>query len=102
MKPDRVAAHFIKNGVSACPLRLAGQEWSAYQANRSQAGDRGAGPQRPRRVLAGPDAVAVWIGTSGWSYDHWHPELYPPGLPARDRLARYAQAFTTAALHSRS
>jgi uncharacterized protein YecE (DUF72 family) len=44
--------------------------------------------------------VAVWIGTSGWSYDHWHPALYPPGLPARDRLARYTQAFTTAELNS--
>jgi uncharacterized protein YecE (DUF72 family) len=30
--------------------------------------------------------VGAWIGTSGWSYDHWHPEFYPPGLPARDRL----------------
>ena len=30
--------------------------------------------------------MVVRIGTSGWSYDHWHPELYPPGLPARDRL----------------
>jgi uncharacterized protein YecE (DUF72 family) len=34
--------------------------------------------------------VVIRIGTSGWSYDHWHPELYRPGLPARDRLARYA------------
>jgi uncharacterized protein YecE (DUF72 family) len=32
--------------------------------------------------------VVIRIGTSGWSYDHWHPELYPPGLPAGDRLAR--------------
>jgi uncharacterized protein YecE (DUF72 family) len=44
--------------------------------------------------------MAAWIGTSGWSYDHWHPELYPPRLPARDRLARYTQAFTTAELNS--
>ena len=40
------------------------------------------------------------IGTSGWSYDHWEPELYPPGLPARDRLARYVEAFPTAELNS--
>jgi len=40
------------------------------------------------------------IGTSGWSYDHWQPELYPPGLPARDRLACYTRAFTTAELNS--
>jgi uncharacterized protein YecE (DUF72 family) len=30
--------------------------------------------------------VAVWIGTSGWSYDHWHPELYPPATSWRCRL----------------
>jgi uncharacterized protein YecE (DUF72 family) len=44
--------------------------------------------------------VVVRIGTSGWSYDHWVPELYPPGLPARDRLARYAGTFRTAELNS--
>jgi uncharacterized protein YecE (DUF72 family) len=40
------------------------------------------------------------IGTAGWSYDHWEPELYPPGLPARDRLARYTAEFSTAELNS--
>jgi uncharacterized protein YecE (DUF72 family) len=35
----------------------------------------------------------VRIGTSGWSYDHWDGVLYPPGLPARDRLAAYLQVF---------
>ena len=44
--------------------------------------------------------MATWIGTSGWSYDHWWPELYPDGLPARDRLARYAEVFATAELNS--
>ena len=39
--------------------------------------------------------MGAWIGTSGWSYEHWHPELYPPGLPARDRLARYASDLET-------
>ena len=24
----------------------------------------------------------IRIGTCGWSYDHWQPELYAPGLPA--------------------
>lgn len=51
-------------------------------------------PDRPGQ------APAVWIGTSGWSYDHWHPELYPPGLPRSDRLACYAAAFATAELNS--
>ena len=44
--------------------------------------------------------MAIRIGTSGWSYDHWQPELYPDGLPSRDRLARYAAAFSTAELNS--
>ena len=44
--------------------------------------------------------MAIGIGTSGWSYDHWHPELYPPGLPPGSRLSRYAAAFCTAELNS--
>ena len=44
--------------------------------------------------------MVIRIGTSGWSYDHWQPELYPPGLPVRDRLSRYAAAFATAELNS--
>ena len=44
--------------------------------------------------------MVAWIGTSGWSYDHWHPELYPSGLPPRSRLGRYSAAFPTAELNS--
>jgi len=44
--------------------------------------------------------VVIRIGASGWSYDHWHPELYPPGLPPRGRLACYASVFGTAELNS--
>jgi uncharacterized protein YecE (DUF72 family) len=44
--------------------------------------------------------VTVYVGTSGWSYDHWEPELYPPGLPPRDRLARYTEQFRTVELNS--
>jgi uncharacterized protein YecE (DUF72 family) len=40
------------------------------------------------------------IGTSGWSYDHWTPELYPPGLASGKRLARYAESFSTVELNS--
>jgi uncharacterized protein YecE (DUF72 family) len=50
---------------------------------------------------AGEQADAVIrIGACGWSYDHWQPELYAPGLPMRDRLARYAASFSTAELNS--
>jgi uncharacterized protein YecE (DUF72 family) len=44
--------------------------------------------------------AAIYVGTSGWSYTHWEPELYPPGLPPGDRLARYAAEFSTAELNS--
>ncbi|MDQ2814842.1 MAG: DUF72 domain-containing protein [Actinomycetota bacterium] len=44
--------------------------------------------------------MVIRIGTSGWSYDHWEPELYPSGLPARDRLARYAAEFGTVELNA--
>ena len=39
--------------------------------------------------------MVIRIGTCGWSYDHWQPELYAPGP-----LARYAAAFPTAELNS--
>jgi len=44
--------------------------------------------------------MAIRIGTSGWSYDHWNGVLYRPGLPARDRLARYIEAFDTVELNA--
>ena len=44
--------------------------------------------------------TAVRIGTSGWSYDHWHGVLYPPGVPPRDRLAYYLQRYSTVELNS--
>jgi uncharacterized protein YecE (DUF72 family) len=44
--------------------------------------------------------MTVWIGTSGWSYDHWTGVLYPPGTPARDRLALYVAQFDTVELNA--
>ena len=44
--------------------------------------------------------MAIHIGTSGWSYEHWDGVLYPPGMPARDRLARYVQHFDTVELNA--
>ena len=55
--------------------------------------------QMPSRQDKLADRVTS-IGTSGWSYDHWEPDLYPPGLPARNRLAHYAGAFSTVELNS--
>jgi uncharacterized protein YecE (DUF72 family) len=44
--------------------------------------------------------MVLHIGTSGWSYSHWEPELYPPGLPPAGRLTRYTAEFSTAELNS--
>jgi uncharacterized protein YecE (DUF72 family) len=44
--------------------------------------------------------MAVHIGTSGWSYDHWENVLYPPKLPARDRLQHYVSRFSTVELNA--
>ncbi|MCC7493821.1 MAG: DUF72 domain-containing protein [Fimbriimonadaceae bacterium] len=35
----------------------------------------------------------IRLGTSGYSYQDWHPHFYPAGLPAGRRLAYYAQHF---------
>lgn len=39
--------------------------------------------------------MATWIGTSGWSYDHWQGILYPPSTPIGQRLAWYVKRFKT-------
>jgi uncharacterized protein YecE (DUF72 family) len=44
--------------------------------------------------------VSIYIGTSGWSYDHWQGVLYTPDLPARERLGVYAQHYETVELNS--
>jgi len=44
--------------------------------------------------------IAVHIGTSGWSYDHWENVLYPPGAPAGERLGHYVHRFDTVELNS--
>jgi uncharacterized protein YecE (DUF72 family) len=44
--------------------------------------------------------VALNIGTSGWSYDHWDGVLYPPGTSPRDRLAHYVRRFGTVELNA--
>jgi hypothetical protein len=48
----------------------------------------------------GGESVVASIGTSGWSYNHWTPELYSPGLPQGQRLARYAAEFPTVELNA--
>jgi uncharacterized protein YecE (DUF72 family) len=42
----------------------------------------------------------AWIGTSGWSYDHWDHVLYRPGTPPVRRLSLYTQEFDTVELNA--
>ena len=44
--------------------------------------------------------MAIHVGTSGWSYDHWTDVLYPPGTAPRDRFDVYTRAFGTVELNS--
>ena len=44
--------------------------------------------------------MALYIGTSGWSYAHWDGVLYPPGLPPGERFACYLQRFHTVEVNS--
>ena len=90
-----VAAFCAERGLPYCQATLLG---SYAQALRHL---NGVGKlTRPRSPARLPPEMIAWIGTSGWSYDHWQPELYPPGLPRGSRLGRYAAAFPTAELNS--
>lgn len=40
------------------------------------------------------------VGTSGWHYRHWRSGLYPPTLPTRQWLSRYAELFGTVELNN--
>ncbi len=42
----------------------------------------------------------LYIGTSGWSYDHWTGPFYPDDLAAGDRLAHYAEQFLTVEINN--
>jgi uncharacterized protein YecE (DUF72 family) len=44
--------------------------------------------------------MALHIGTSGWSYDHWENVLYPSGTPPRARLDLYTRQFSTVELNA--
>jgi uncharacterized protein YecE (DUF72 family) len=65
-------------------------------------------PRSARLIGPGLGAAAAarhagrvaWIGTSGWSYEHWEHVLYPPGTPPRQRLALYTQEFSTVELNA--
>ncbi|WP_108249530.1 DUF72 domain-containing protein [Planctomonas deserti] len=44
--------------------------------------------------------MGVWVGTSGWSYEHWDGVLYPHGTSRWDRLGHYVAEFPTVELNA--
>ena len=42
----------------------------------------------------------VFIGTSGWYYDHWKDVLYPPGLAKVKRFEIYAGVFNSVEINA--
>jgi uncharacterized protein YecE (DUF72 family) len=44
--------------------------------------------------------MSIHIGTSGWSYDHWHGVLYPHGIKPWERLDYYVRQYHTVELNS--
>lgn len=45
-------------------------------------------------------SASVYIGTSGFSYNHWDGVYYPPGLRPRERLAFYSREFSTVEINA--
>lgn len=44
--------------------------------------------------------MPAYIGTSGWSYNHWEGVVYPPGTPQRQRLDYYLRRFATVEINA--
>jgi uncharacterized protein YecE (DUF72 family) len=44
--------------------------------------------------------MGIYIGTSGWSYDHWQGVLYPHGASAPERLACCVARYNTVEVNS--
>jgi len=42
----------------------------------------------------------IYVGTSGWYYDHWQGVLYPPGLPKAERLEVYAARYNAVEINA--
>jgi hypothetical protein len=42
----------------------------------------------------------AYIGTSGWSYEHWQGIFYPERLPQKDRFTYFAEHIPTVELNA--
>lgn len=40
-----------------------------------------------------PNQTVFWVGTSGWTYDHWKGGFYPEGLPKSRWFEYYSSRF---------
>lgn len=47
-----------------------------------------------------PGDMAIYIGTSGWSYDHWQGVLYPHGASGPERFAGCVARYNTVEVNS--
>lgn len=43
---------------------------------------------------------SIHIGTSGWSYKHWHGTFYPENLKAKDEFSYYRNYFTAVEINN--
>src|ERR1051326_7369474 len=43
---------------------------------------------------------SLWIGTSGWHYDHWKGVFYPPSVPASQGFSYYSLHFDTVEINN--
>ncbi|MFN2490014.1 MAG: DUF72 domain-containing protein [Actinomycetota bacterium] len=44
--------------------------------------------------------MTLYVGTSGWAYDEWRPDFYPPGLPYARFLEHYATSLGACEINS--
>lgn len=44
--------------------------------------------------------MAIYVGTSGWSYNHWQGVLYPHAAPPHSRLDYYTRHYQTVEVNS--
>ena len=51
--------------------------------------------QKPQKTVEDWCDMALHIGTSGWSYNHWEGVLYPLQTPVHARLRFYVARFPT-------
>jgi uncharacterized protein YecE (DUF72 family) len=48
----------------------------------------------------GSAPAGIYVGTSGWYYDHWEGVLYPPKLPKHKRFGVYAERYNAVEINA--